>query len=135
MPTAAGLMKFGLIAACACMGFLGVSLVEAEPRFVTARKIEANPTAADAAEVVCLFAERSRVKATCTVDAFMSRIDMRLKATPKDADRICTGMVDVISEHTQLFFGRGWTVRILPANPNKPVHRDADKPLAVCGIR
>jgi hypothetical protein len=130
-----GLRNVGLVMGCLCVGFAGVSLVEAEPRFVTARKIEATPTATDAAEAVCLLAEKSRVRTTCTVDAFMHRIDLRINVKGKDADKVCTGAVDIISSNTRLFFGLGWTLRVLPDNPNKPAHRNTDQPLAVCGIR
>jgi hypothetical protein len=127
-----GLRNFGLVTACLCVGFFGASIVGAEPNFVTLKKPEIETTAADAAEVVCFLAERTRVKTDCAVDAFMSRIDVKLSTTKKDADKVCHGMVDVISANTRLFYGRGWVVRVFPAKPTK---QNADKPLAVCGIR
>jgi hypothetical protein len=121
-----------LNAACLCAGFFGASIVGAQPNFVTLKKVEVDTTAADAADVVCFLTERTRVKTTCAVDAFMSRIDVRLNATKKDADKVCHGMVDVISANTRLFYGRGWVVRVFPAKPTK---QNTDKPLAICGIR
>lgn len=142
------LHRISAVTMCFFIGFSGLLLAGAahSPEVAQAKanileaqqqkpKNKPTPTAADAAEVVCFFAERSRAKTTCTVDAFMHRIDMRVSAKKNDADKICLGMVDVISHNTRLFRGRGWTVRILPDNPNKPAHRNTDQPLAVCGIR
>jgi hypothetical protein len=132
MLNAARLRNVGLVTACLCVGFFGASLVGAEPNFVTFKKVEVETTAADAAEVVCFLAERTRVKTACAVDAFMSRINVTLNTTRKDADKVCLGMVDVISSNTRLFYGRGWVVRIFPTKVTK---QNEDKPMAVCGIR
>ena len=122
------------------VGFIGLTFVGAaySPEVMQAKAslLEAQqpkpkgkpvPTAMDAARAVCFIAGKSGMD--CEVDTFMSRINMTLKMSEKDAKKSCPDMVGAISGKTKLFNDRGWTLWIV--HPNK---KKFPKPLAVCGI-
>ena len=127
--------KAGLVLGCAIVGFCVVSWIGAGHLWadqLTERRAKAEPTAMEAAEVVCLLAERSRKNTECSVNAFEARIEVTVIKSKHPAENICTTMSDMISAETDLFYGRGWTIRVTPTTK---AGQKADLSPHTCGIR
>lgn len=137
--------KFGLVVMCFLIGlggtfWLGAATTPADAARSSAQypvpKVKPKPkpetkakaTAFDAAHAVCFLAANTRYKPGCEVDGFQSRIDLTIRMDRTEAVKLCRGMADIVSDDTNLFRGRGWTIRVLSPRSGSAV------PLAACGI-